>query len=122
MAVDISPVLNYDIHNEVIGNCHYIGLGPGEDDEDEEEDDEEDYVVTDDDDDNDEEEVSPQNPYILDQVEEEDEEDDDADNNNGGGRTNHEKIHAYVTALCRGMKKSTVVSLKHTIVDHRTTL
>ena len=57
MAVDIFPVLNCDIHNEVTGNCQNIGHGPGEGDEDEE-----DYIVTDDDEDED----VPQNPYILD--------------------------------------------------------
>ena len=70
MAVGIFPVLNCDIHNEVIGNRQYIGRGL-HDDEDELEEEDDDYdVVTDDDGDTDEEEVSlARNPYILDEVE-----------------------------------------------------
>ena len=101
MTVDIFPILQCDIHNEVVGNQQYIGRGVSDDDnelEDHMEEDDE-YDVTDDDGDTDEEEVSlPRNPYILDEVEEDEgmdegDDEDDADNA-GGGRTNEERLRS----------------------------
>ena len=124
MAVDIFPVLNCDIHNEVVGNRQYIGRGISDDDNelenDLEEDDEYD-IVTDDDGDTDE-EVShtPRNPYILDEIDEDENEDDDDndDDTAGGGRTKEERLRSYVKALSRGTRNATLIILKNTMSQH----
>ena len=98
MAVDIFPVLNCDIHNEVIGNRQYIGRGVS-DDENELEDDlvEEDEYDTDDE----EQTILHHNPYILDEVDEEDDNEEDDELEDDGGRTKEEKVRSYVQSLCR---------------------
>ena len=101
MAVDIFPILNCNIHNEVIGNRQYIGRGLTDDEDELEEDDNYD-IVTDDDGDSDKEVSVPQNPYILDEVEEDDdmeEGEEDDDNVGGRRRTKEERLRSYVKAL-----------------------
>ena len=120
MAVDIFPVLNCDIHNEVVGNRQYIGRGVNDDTELED-----DLMEEDDEYDTDNEEEAsvriPQNPYILDEVDEdENEEDDDEFDNDdnttsGGGRTKEERIRPYAKSLCHGTRNATLISLQKTM-------
>ena len=132
MAVDMFPVLNCDIHNEVVGNRQYIGRGISDDNNElednlEEEDDEYD-IITDDDGDTDEEGVSytSRNPYILDEVnEDETEEDDDEFDNDddtagggGGGHTKEERLRSYVKALSHGTRNATLISVKSMVSQH----
>ena len=119
MAVDIFPVLNCDIHNEVIGNRQYIGRGVSDDENELLEDD--DLVEDGDEYDTDDEEEQAtlhHNPYILDEVDEEDdneEEDDDELEADVGGRTKEERIRSYVQSLCRGTRNATLISLQRTM-------
>ena len=117
--MDIFPVLNCDIHNEVIGNRQYIGRGVN-DGENELEDD----LVEDDEydiDDDEEQTTVHHNPYILDEVDEEDdngEEDDELETNGGGGgRIKEERIRSYVQSLCCGTRNATLISLQRTMLQ-----
>ena len=122
MVVQVFPVLDCDIHDNVFGNRQYIGRGAdhsdGEDGEDEDEESDVEYE--------DEEKEEPssssttRNPYILDEVsEEEDEtdvdEEDVEEEERTGGRTKDERITKYVQV--RSGRNGALVSLKRTMVQ-----
>ena len=57
----------------------------------------------------------------MDEDENEEDYDDECDNDDtvgGGHRTNEEKLQSYITALCRGTRNATVISLKRTMSQH----
>ena len=118
MVVQVFPILDCDIHDNVVGNCQYLGRG-GADDSDGEEEDEESVEY-----DDDEECSTSRNPYILDEVSEDengiddDEGDDDDDDDSstgggeGGGRTKDERLNKYVKAQSCNRKNCPLISLK----------
>ena len=67
MVVQVFPVLNCNIHDNIFGHCQYIGRG---DDDSDDENDEEEIVDECSDDDKDEPTHINNNPYILDEVSE----------------------------------------------------
>ena len=109
MVVQVFPVLDCDIHDNIFGHRQYIGRGA---DSDGEEDDEEEILEYDD-----EEQPTNRNPYILDEVSEDetgDEEEDEEDE--GAGRTKDERIKKYVQVQCYG-RNGALVSLKNTMTQ-----
>ena len=116
MVVQVFPVLDCDIHDNVFGNRQYIGCGADDSDGDDDEDGDEDDSHVEYDDDDEEEDppiTTTRNPYILDEVSEDDDEngidDDEEDGDStggrgggGGGRTKDERLDKYVKAQsCR---------------------
>ena len=111
IVVQVFPVLDCDIHDNVFGNRQYIGRGADDSDGDEEEiveyDEEEELPTT-------------RNPYILDEVSEDENGDDEEEEDDDGteGHTKDERINKYVIAQSCGRKNSTLVSLKKTMTIH----
>ena len=116
MMVQVFPVLDCDIHDNVFGNCQYIGRGGTDDSDGEYDDDDEENVEYNDDDDDDEEQQPPINPYILDEVSEDDESEEEDEEEGTGGRTKDEGIKKYVQLQCHG-RNGALVSLKHTMLQ-----
>ena len=114
MVVQVFPVLDCDIHDNVVGNRQYLGRGGGGADDSDEESDDVEY-----DDDDEEEEPRTGNPYILDEVSEDEddmeEEEEEEEDRSRGGRTKDERISKYVQV--RSNRKGALVSLKNVMVQ-----
>ena len=125
MVVQVFPVLDCDIHDNVFGNRQYIGRGA--DDSDDDDDDDDDGEEEDEEEEEEEEESTPRrrNPYILDEVSEDDDDDDETDEEEedrpggggggGGRRTKDERIKKYVQV--RSGRNGALVSLKRTMTQ-----
>ena len=124
MVVQVFPVLECDIHDNVFRNRQYIGRGADDESDEEDEQDEEESVEYDDDDDDDDDEEAPattRNPYILDEVSEDnsgDEEGEEEDDGTGvGPRTKDERLNRYVKVQSCRRKNCALISLKNIMVQ-----
>ena len=133
MVVQVFPVLDCDIHDNVFGNRQYIGRGADDSDDDDDDDDGEDEEYEEEEEEESSSITTPRrNPYILDEVSEEDDDetDDDVDEEEddrpgggsgggggggGGGRTTDERIKKYVQV--RSGRNGALVSLKNVMVQ-----
>ena len=126
MVVQVFPVLDCDIHDNVFGNRQYIGRGADDSDGDEEDENEDEDSDVEYDDDDEEEEpptttTTTRNPYILDEVSEDDNDEEDAGSTGGGGggggRTKDERLNKYVNSQSCRRKNCPLISLKNVMVQ-----